>query len=129
MDVFAEKIEDILVVRLIAKTVDASNVLRIKEQLQHALAPDARTILDFKQLEFIDSSGLGAILSCIRVLRAGGGSLRLANVSKPVRTILEMVRLQKLVKIFDTLDQALDDCCDVLDQPPPPTGELNIPGF
>ncbi|MBI3736649.1 STAS domain-containing protein, partial [Candidatus Sumerlaeota bacterium] len=55
----------------------------------------------------LDSSGLGAILSCLRKLNSVGGDLKLCAMSKPVHTLFELVRMHKIFEIFPTRDEAV----------------------
>jgi anti-sigma B factor antagonist len=64
-------------------------------------------ILDLGRLRFIDSSGLGAMLSCLRQLNAAGGDLKLCGMSKAVRAVFELVRMHKIFDIYGTREQAV----------------------
>ena len=58
-------------------------------------------------LRFVDSSGLGAMLSCLRQLNATGGDLKLCGMSKAVRSVFELVRMHRIFDIYDTREQAV----------------------
>ena len=64
-------------------------------------------IFDLAELRFVDSSGLGAILSSLRQLNANGGDLKLCGMSKPVRALFELVRMHKIFEIHETRDDAI----------------------
>jgi anti-sigma B factor antagonist len=64
-------------------------------------------VFDLRELRFVDSSGLGAILSCLRQLNAKGGDLKLCEMTKPVRALFELVRMHKIFDIYVTKEQAL----------------------
>jgi len=87
-----EKIGDVSVVELAGEQLDASNVKEFKHEIAPVLAANPRMVLDLGRLRFIDSSGLGAILSCLRQLNTAGGELKLCGLSKPVRALFELVR-------------------------------------
>jgi anti-sigma B factor antagonist len=69
-------------------------------------------VVDLGETEFMDSSGLGAIVSRISVARSRGGDVRLASVSEKVYKILEVTQLDKLLKCYDNVEQALKSFCD-----------------
>jgi anti-sigma B factor antagonist len=71
------------------------------------LEPCSKVVFDLRQLRFVDSSGLGAILSCLRQLNAKGGDLKLCEMTKPVRALFELVRMHKIFDIYVTKEQAL----------------------
>ena len=73
--------------------------------LERCLGPGV--VFDMTQLEFVDSSGLGAILSCVRQLSARGGELKLCGLSKGVRALLELVRMHRVVEIHNDVDEAV----------------------
>jgi stage II sporulation protein AA (anti-sigma F factor antagonist) len=64
-------------------------------------------ILDLKKVNFIDSSGLGAILGRFKRLSQQGGRLSAVNVSPQVRRIFELSGLLKIMKIYSDRQQAL----------------------
>lgn len=64
-------------------------------------------ILDLKKVNFIDSSGLGAILGRFKRLSQQGGRLSAINVSPQVRRIFELSGLLKIMDIYSDRQQAL----------------------
>ena len=65
-----------------------------------------RIILDLKNTEYIDSSGLGAIVARISILRSHEGDIRFAAPGTGVLNLLELTHLNKILKTFENLDQA-----------------------
>jgi len=65
-------------------------------------------ILDLKKVNFIDSSGLGAILGRFKRLSQQGGRLSAVNVSPQVRRIFELSGLLKIMEIYNDRQQALN---------------------
>jgi anti-sigma B factor antagonist len=63
--------------------------------------------VDLSHLRFVDSSGLGAMLSCLRQLNATGGDLKLCGMSKAVRAVFELVRMHRIFDIYDTRELAV----------------------
>lgn len=64
-------------------------------------------ILDLKQVRFIDSSGLGVILGRFKRLNQSGGRLSAINVPDPLRRLLQLSGLLKIMDIFEDRRQAL----------------------
>lgn len=102
-----EKRNAVTVVKLALDTLDASNEKRFKTEVVSRLEPGSKTILDLSGVDFVDSSGLGAILSCYRHLHAGGGDLKLCGLSEQVRALFELVRVHRIFDICITCDDAL----------------------
>lgn len=101
--------EGALIVRLDFESLDAKRVPEFKEKVLQILNDqDAETVVfDLQKLQFIDSSGLGAFLSLMRQLNTRGVHLALACMSKPVKTIFELVSMQKIFDCYDSLDLAV----------------------
>jgi anti-sigma B factor antagonist len=59
------------------------------------------------RVDFVDSRGCGVILSFLKQVTANGGDLRICGVARPVRTVFELIRLQRICEIFDTKEQAV----------------------
>lgn len=64
-------------------------------------------ILDLKKVNFIDSSGLGAILGRFKRLSQQGGRVSAVNVSPQVKRIFELSGLLKIMEIYSDRQQAL----------------------
>ena len=111
MSVILEQAGAATVATPMEECVDASNTKELRAQLESKLPAGGNVVLDLARVRFIDSSGLGVILACLRQLDASGGHLRLCNVRKEVRATLELVRLHRLVDIHTTRDAALEAAC------------------
>jgi anti-sigma B factor antagonist len=74
MEMTIEKVGEVAVVELRGEQLDASNVADFKRDIAPVLEGNSRVVFDLSQLRFVDSSGLGAILSCLRRLNGAGGS-------------------------------------------------------
>lgn len=83
---------------------------RLKSTVAERLAAgDRRFVLDFRDTGYIDSSGLGVLVSLAREVREAGGELRLAGLDDDLRTVFELTRLDTLFHIADDRGQALAD--------------------
>jgi anti-anti-sigma factor len=102
-----ERAGDVAIVVLPVDELDASNSVEFKRDIGPVLDANAKVALDLSRLRFIDSSGLGSFLSCLRKLNAKGGDLKLFHVSRGVRTIIELVRMHRMLDILDTKDAAV----------------------
>jgi anti-sigma B factor antagonist len=90
--------------------LDASRSKEFRREVVDKLSAPAFVLLDLSKIQFIDSSGCGAILACSRQVNPTGrgpGDLKLCGVSKQVRLVFEMVRLHKIMEIYNTREEAL----------------------
>ncbi len=66
-------------------------------------------LIDFAESSYIDSSGLGALVSLSKRIREEGGELRLAGLNDDLRTLFELTKLNTLFQISDSRELALAD--------------------
>ena len=66
-------------------------------------------VIDLKDVTFIDSSGLGALVSALKTLKrtSGSGDVRLARLQPPVISLLEIIRLNRVFTSYPTVEQAI----------------------
>lgn len=85
-----------------------TNRQEFKQMVLDAMEQGARTVVvDFTDASYIDSSGLGALVSLSRRLRDAGGDLRLVGLSDELRTLFELTRLDALFPLFATRADAV----------------------
>ena len=90
---------------LTAATVDA-----FREQLsswQSAEADVKNFVIDLKQVDFMDSAGLGALIAVLKRVSEAGGDMKIACLQKKPRMVFEITRAYKVFEIYDTVDDAL----------------------
>ena len=91
----------------VAGELDLSTVATFDAELARALSLGGVVVV-LSECTFIDSSALQSLVRAYRALpRAEGASLALVAPSQPARRVLEIAALDRLVPIFDTLDDAL----------------------
>ncbi len=84
------------------------NRQELKATIQTALDNGERKLLiDFAKTGYIDSSGLGALVSISKKVREQGGELRLAGLNEDLRSLFELTKLDTLFAIADGSEQAL----------------------
>jgi len=80
----------------------------LKSKVMDALdAGDTRFIVDFGNTGYIDSSGLGVLVSLAKKVREGGGDLVLAGLNEDLRTLFELTKLDTLFEIRDSVEEAV----------------------
>ena len=66
-----------------------------------------KVIIDMTEVEFADSSFLGAIVSGLKKITAIKGDIKILGLQPPVRAMFELTRLYKVFEIFDNKDDAI----------------------
>jgi anti-sigma B factor antagonist len=72
-------------------------------------AGKARLIVDLHAVDFIDSSGLGALIGGLKSARQQGGELRIAAPGDQVRAVLKLTNLDRILAPYATVEDALHD--------------------
>ena len=80
----------------------------LKQKVLDALDGGARKfVIDFVKTGYIDSSGLGVLVSLSKKIREQGGELRLAGLNDDLQTLFELTKLDTLFTIAKTPAEAL----------------------
>jgi anti-sigma B factor antagonist len=102
-----DKVGDVTVAVVPMQELDASNSAEFKRDVAPLLEATTKLVFDLSRLRFVDSSGLGAFISCLRKLNAKGGDVKLCGMSKQVRAVFELVRMHRIFDICDTKEAAV----------------------
>jgi anti-sigma B factor antagonist len=70
-------------------------------------AGERRFVVDFTSTAYIDSSGLGVLVSLSKKIRDESGDLKLAGLNEDLKTLFELTKLDTLFAITGTPDQAI----------------------
>jgi len=62
-------------------------------------------LVDFQDVTFMNSSGLGALVSTLRVVRSAGAELFLCSLSEQVRIIFELTKMDRVFKMFNSRNE------------------------
>ncbi|MDC8772996.1 STAS domain-containing protein [Roseateles albus] len=98
---------NVLVIELREDNLDASNVREFREAAQSLMQEHSHVVLDMSGVKFVDSSGLGALISCLRQLNGRRGDFRLCEMSRTVRALFELMRMHRVFNIHDTRTDAV----------------------
>jgi len=83
---------------------------RLREQLRDLVENGSRRlVVDLSTTDFIDSSGLGALVSGLKAARQAGGDLRIVAPTVQVQSVLALTRLDRVLTTHDSADTAFDD--------------------
>jgi len=90
--------------------IDAEHCPKLKKVLAAARnEKSSHFIIDFKKVGFIDSTGLGILISLMRHLKENGGQLRLVGLQDQVRSIFEITRLFRVFDLSKDVESALKE--------------------
>lgn len=85
-------------------SLNAANALEFERDLTEALRDDSNTVLlvDLGQVESLDSAGLMALVSALKLAAALQKTFRICSVSPAIRIIFELTQLDRVFEILDT---------------------------
>ena len=110
MQVNIERLEGQVAVVIPEGRLDLASASEFKQALNDAVnAGDRILVVDLSKVPFVDSSGLGALISGMKATRLAGGDLRIAQVGEQARLILELTTLDKVMKLYSTVEEAIGD--------------------
>ncbi len=81
--------------------IDIQNATILRELLLDLICKGQnRLLLDLKKVKFIDSSGLGALVYCLREARKSKGTVQVSGLSEHVASMFTITRLNKIFEII-----------------------------
>jgi anti-sigma B factor antagonist len=87
--------------------IDMDTSPQLQDVLQEVADGDGQqVVLDFAEVTFMDSTGLGLLVVWLKTLQDRGGRLCLAAVQPPVRTVLVLSAVDQVVDLYDTVEAA-----------------------
>lgn len=104
----AEQRHGITILTLDVDHLDSSNFTTFKSEVDEHASDARRVILDMHSLRFVDSAGLGSILSVLRRLGERGGTLKIVGVTRPVQQLFGLVRLPRIIDMYSTVEEAVE---------------------
>jgi anti-sigma B factor antagonist len=110
MNLQTEIKNDIVIIYVKEERLDAHNSGELKIEVQKLFAGGKKNVLiDLKDVRFIDSSGLGALVSGFKNAITNQGNLKLSTLQSQVRSMFELTRLHRVFEIFASTSEALDN--------------------
>jgi len=89
--------------------LDAHNSEELKAEMNRLFAGGSKElIVDLKDVRFIDSSGLGVLVSGFKNASSRQGTIKLSGLQTQVKSMFELTRLHRVFDIFQTVDDALE---------------------
>lgn len=99
--------KDLLIVTFQEERLDVAVAAHFKERVRGLIdAGNRRIILDLALVEFIDSSGLGAIVACLKML-GGDGDIIICGARETVASMFRLTRLDRVFLMYDGVVEAL----------------------
>ncbi|MBO5130891.1 MAG: anti-sigma F factor antagonist [Romboutsia sp.] len=98
-----------LIIELNVPELDHHITNEVRDGIDNVLnsRPIKNIIFDFKNIRFMDSSGIGVIIGRYKKIANDGGKVSVINVNARVKKIFDLSGMNKIISIYDTHEQAI----------------------
>lgn len=109
MDINTRDVEGVKILDITGE-IDLYNAPEIKDSIQSEMENNnKKIIINLENVSYIDSSGIGALISSLSNLKKVGGGLKIINVYDSVKKVFELTKLTSFFEIYDSEDEAVAD--------------------
>jgi anti-anti-sigma factor len=85
--------------------LDGIRANQLRQEIADILETGINTVLiDLKEVNFMDSSGLSALVSVLKMIRTAGGKLYLCSINEQLRMVFELTRMDRVFETFANQD-------------------------
>ena len=98
---------DVLVVECYGRIVAGNEVFTLHSSVGDSIVKYGDVVLDLTHVEFVDSSGVGALVRLMQTARSKGGDIKLSGVPARTRKTLEMTGLISQFEVYETVEEAI----------------------
>jgi len=107
MDI-SSRVKGEVVILDISGEIDLYNAPEIKDIINRMIEQKKyNVVINLKNVTYIDSSGIGALISSLSNLKKYQGGLKIVNVFASVRKVFELTKLTSFFDIFDSEEEAV----------------------
>ena len=104
-----QTVNNVKVFHLYGKIIGDSDTNELCNRIRKLNEEDMKNfVIDFRNVKWISSLGLGAMMGCLTSIRNKGGDLRLSNVHDAARKSFKLTGFDALLKMYDTIDGAIN---------------------
>lgn len=99
---------EVAVVTVDIDRLDSRTISLFMEHFKQIVEKHSKIVLNVKNIEFMDSSGIATILRARQKMLAIGGDIKLAGCTDSVDSIFKLIKMERLVSIFPTVEEAVN---------------------
>jgi len=107
MQIKLDELQGVLIATPQVDRLDVRTVPEFREEMDRVIGNYTKVVLNMELINFVDSTGLGALMSCIRKLSQRNGGLRLVGLQQQVTAMFRLVRMHKIFETFENVNEAL----------------------
>jgi len=98
---------DVLLMQCHGRIVAGNEVFTLHARVADAIEKYGDVVLQLDQVEFVDSSGLGAMMRLVQAARSKGGDVKLTGVPPKVYKVLKLTNLLAQFEVYDSIEEAI----------------------
>ena len=114
LKISTRQIDKVIIVDCYGHLVFGDETTLLRDQVKGLLPANPHIVLNLRDLTFMDSGGMGALIELFTSAQKAGGCLKLASLSKHIRDALTIT---KLIMVFDTFSDELAAAASFSKQP------------
>ena len=96
------RLDDVVILDISGRLTLGEGAVTLREALQKLLeAGERKLVMNLAEVDYVDSGGLGELVTAFTTVRAHGGQLKLLNLT---RRIQDLLQITKLLTVFDSFD-------------------------
>lgn len=104
----ARRLDDVVILDLSGRITMGEGTVVVRDQIQRLLAGgDRKFLLNLADVDYIDSSGLGELVTAFTTVRNSEGQLKLLNLTRRVQDLLQITKLLTVFEVFNSETEAL----------------------
>ncbi len=99
---------DVAVLHLQGKIMGGPDATSLHEKLHELIESGTRSVvIDLRDVDWMNSSGLGILIGGLSAIRKSGGDLRLASVTEKIEEVLRITKLDRVFDVYGSTDEAV----------------------
>ena len=109
MKIHVEEQGNVDIIHIEGKMTTGSGDISLRQSIKDLLDQDKKQlIIDLSKLKYIDSGGIGEMVSSYTTTKNRGATLKLANMSDKVMGIFQMTQLITVFEVYNSVKEAVD---------------------
>ncbi len=99
--------DGVLVIDCVGRIIFGEESAALRENVKRTLTQNSKVVLNLAEVNYIDSGGLGTLVSLYTTARNAGGALKLASLTHRVHDLLQVTKLLTIFEVFDDEQSAV----------------------
>ena len=100
--------DGIVVVDCAGRIVFGEETSELRDQVKGLISQASRVVLNLGEVNYIDSGGLGTLVSLYTSARSASGSVKLARLTRRVGDLLQVTKLLTVFEVYETEEEAVE---------------------